>query len=244
MMRTLLLLAFLFLNVFAYAQDLKIPKAYYPVLPKLGNTVDDFIPKGWEIEIQAKDDLNNDGLEDIVFLLHENNPKNIVKKSDSGEDSLNTNPRILAVIFAEKNGKYSLAMSNHVFIPRYTNPLLSDYIESDSISAGKGIFQLKFGFPLIGAYVANYNFTFRWQNNRFELIGYDSTETKRVNGDIKTISINYSTRKVKVTCSNAQSDDIGKVIWQKLPSNQVWSIDTIGNGIEFDPDIDVICPET
>jgi len=241
MMRTLLLLACLFVGVFANAQELKIPKAHYPTLPKSGSTVDDFVPKGWKIEMQAKGDLNSDGLEDVVFLLQEDNPKNIVKNSGSGEDILNTNPRILAIIFAESNERYSLALSNRTFIPRYTNPLISDYIESGAISVGKNVLLLNFSFPLIGASVANYGFTFRWQNNRFELIGYDSTETNRASLDTTDISINYSTRKAKILCSNAGSDEKGKVTWQKLSSNKIWTIDNIGNGLEFNPSVRAAC---
>ena len=241
-MRVLLLPTCLFLSVFANAQELKIPKAHYPTLPKSGSTVDDFVPKDWKIEIQAKGDLNSDGLEDIVFLLQEDNPKNIVKNSGSGESTLNTNPRILAIIFAEKDGNYSLAASNNSLIPRYTNPLLNDYIESDAITYRKGVFYLSFDiFPMSASDRREISYNFRWQNNRFELIGYDSREINRADGDAKSISINYSTRKVRTMCYNVRTGEEEKVIWKKLPSNKIWTIDNIGNGIEFKPGVRAVC---
>jgi len=42
----------------AHAQDEsepEIPEAHYPDLPKTGKTANDFVPKGWNLEIEKKE---------------------------------------------------------------------------------------------------------------------------------------------------------------------------------------------
>jgi len=242
MMRTLLLLACLLVGVFANAQELKIPKAHYPVLPKSGSTVDDFVPKGWVVEIQAKGDLNNDGLGDFALLLHENNPKNIVKNGDTSVELIDTNPRILVVIFGKKEGSYFLVLENHALIPRYVNPLIVDFIDPDSISIERGILRINLHiFPVQDSIINNITYIFHWQNKRFELIGHDSSTVYRSDGRLEKISINYSTGKGLFYCGNIADE---KEAWKAIPNfgtstpdstNPTYSvntIETIGNGIE------------
>ena len=230
------------------AASLEIPDAHYPNLLKTGVDVTKFVPDGWEIEMQAKGDLNKDGIEDVVLVLRENNPENVIKNDDPGEQLFNTNPRILAVLFGKKDGGYNLIENNHTLIPRRTDPVILDYLTGvgdGGVSIQQGTLTVKMGiFSSAGSWgMSSISYTFRWQNNKFELIGYDSTTTNRASAEIKSININYSTRKVKIVCGNFTSDSDGKVSWQKLSSNKIWTIDSIGDGLEFDPGVNMNCNE-
>jgi len=241
----LALYLFLIINP-VHATELKVPPVQYPKLPLSGEKATDFTPNGWKIEIQLTGDINTDNIEDTVLVLRENNPKNIVKHNDLGENPFDTNPRMLVLLIGKTDGGYELFQYNKKFIPRRTDPLISDYltgIGTGGVEIQQGLIKVLMSvFYSAGSWeFTNYIFTFRWQNKQFELIGYDRNTTNRSSGRTKDISINYSTRKAKISCNDPDSDEKGKVIWKKLPSNKIWTIDTIGNGIEFNPGINVNC---
>ena len=230
------------------AAALEIPAAHYPNLPKTGVDITKFVPDGWKIEMQAKGDLNKDGIDDMVLVLRENNPKNMIKNDDPGENPLDTNPRVMVVLFGKKDGGYNLIEDNHTLIPRRTDPVILDYLTgvgAGGVDIQQGALTVKMSiFSSAGSWgMSSISYTFRWQNNKFELIGYDSTTTNRASAEIRSININYSTRKVKIVCGNFTSGSSGKVSWQKLSSNKIWTIDSIGDGLKFNPGVSMDCDE-
>jgi hypothetical protein len=224
----------------ASAQELAIPAVTYPALPRQAASAEGFVPPGWRLEAQAKGDLNGDGKADLAFVLHDTDPKNVVANPEGlGVDSLDTNPRILAVAFARAAG-YELALENHALIPRRTDPVLEDPF--DGVAAGgleiaRGTLRLRLGvFASAGSWsMSTIATTFRWQNGRFELIGYDRTETNRGSGEIEGLSINYLTRRAKRSQGTIESD-AEKSRWETLPRGPLLSLDEVGDGLEFDPD--------
>ncbi len=87
--------------------------------PQKAKSVNDFIPKGWKIlkdengsNFIAKGDLNKDKLEDVAIIIEKNDKKNIKKNDNFGPNELNLNPRILLILFKEKDGTYSLVAKN------------------------------------------------------------------------------------------------------------------------------------
>jgi hypothetical protein len=222
------------------AQALDIPDAAYPPLPRQAVSAEGFVPPGWRLEAQAKGDLDGDGKADLAFVLHGTDPKNVVANPDGlGVDSLDTNPRILAVAFARAAG-YDLALENHALIPRRTDPVMDDPFDSVAASAlevARGTLRLRLGvFASAGSWsMSTIATTFRWQNGRFELIGYDRTETNRGSGEIEGLSINYLTRRAKRSQGTIESD-AEKTRWETLPRGPLLGLDEIGDGLEFDPD--------
>jgi len=252
-MRPLIFLCLLLPVVAANAQEedeLKIPPAHYPALPKTGKAPGDFVPRGWKLEIEQKGDLNGDGINDAVLVLREDNPANVVKNDSLGESELNTNPRMLVVIFGAKEGGYTLAMENHALIPRHTVPTMDDVIDGvtgGSVAVRRGAFSVTLGiwFSAGSWSMGHVSHTFRWQNNRFELIGWDKSSSHRASGNDETISVNFSTRKVRIDCMNNFSDAGGRTIWAKLPKKKAWPIDAVGDGLAFRPiGDDVGCRES
>ena len=148
--------------------------------PQKAKSVKDFIPKGWEQLNIAKGDLNKDQLEDVVIVI--GNP---VINSD--DDS------VLLVLFKEKDGTYSLVAKNDKnFSKSYIiYPIL------DEIRIKNNILEIK--FYTLALYEFNTIYTFRFQNNRFELIGFDESGYSRGNGEQYRTSINFSTNKMKTT---------------------------------------------
>jgi hypothetical protein len=75
-------------------------------------------------------------------------------------------------------------------------------------------------------------FTFRYQNKRFELIGFDNDNTNRATGAETYTSANYLVGKVKIVCSGCE-DQKAKTTWKSLPKRTLISLDEVGDGMEF-----------
>lgn len=224
----------------AAAQDLDIPPARIPTLPSTVLNLDGLIPTGWKMETKAIGDLNGDGVTDAVMVVQGNDPKLVLSNSGLGSDRLDTNPRMLVVGLGTRGGGYRVVVQNATLIPRRVDPVVDDPF--DSVTGGglavKGQsvrVQLGFFMSAGGWGMYNVTYTFRWQNDRLEMIGYDRNETQRNTGETRNVSINYSTGKVRVATGTIESDtDQDKVEWKSLPDRRRLSIDEIGDGLEFD----------
>lgn len=222
------------------ADEMVIPDVTYPGLAAQAAGADGFVPPGWKLEAQAKGDLNGDGVPDLAFVLHDADPKNVVANAGGlGADPLDTNPRILAVAFGLKGGGvYHLALENHALIPRRTEPTVEDPFDADSgIGIARGALHVTLNFfANAGSWTtSNTTETFRWQKDRFALIGYDRTETDRSSGEMQGVSINYPAGRAKRTHGAIDSDTV-KTRWETLPARPLLGLDQIGDGMAFDPD--------
>jgi len=212
------------------------PPARYPKLVDEARSADGFVPAGWRLESKVAGDLNKDGIEDLALVLRDNNPANVLDNAALGPPKFDTNPRILAVAFGRSGGGYGLVLENHTLIPRTTEPNLDDYLDQDGVAILRGTLQVKLHlFANAGGWTAgSIAYTFRFQDGRFALIGYDSNMFQRNTGETTDISINYSTRKMSISTGTMQSD-ARKVRWQTLPRRPLLSLDQIGDGMAFDP---------
>ena len=171
--------------------------------PQKAKTVNDFIPKGWKEILTTNGDLNRDKLEDTVIVIEKEDKKNIKKNDGFGPEELNLNPRILLVLFKQKDGTYVLASKNDKgFIKSEgndDNPVLMDTL--DDIIIKNNVLKIVFNyFMSAGSWWTSTNvYIFRFQNNVLELIGYESNAYMRNTGEEEGTSINFSTNKAKIT---------------------------------------------
>ena len=199
---------FLICSFYAFAEN----------FPQKAKSINDFVPKGWKIlkdengsNFIAKGDLNKDKLEDVAIIIEKNDKKNIKKNESLGPDELNLNPRILLVLFKEKDGTYTLAAKNDKgFIKSEGNeetPTLMDTLSNISIK--KNVLKITFNyFMSAGSWnTSSDTYIFRFQNNVFELIGYESDSYMRNTGEEEKVSINFSTNKVKSTTGGNMFED-------------------------------------
>jgi hypothetical protein len=141
----------------------------------------------------------------------------------------------LAVAFARPDGSYALALENHTLIPRRESSCFDDALEEGNVSITHGTMNLTLHrFASTGTWeMGDATYTFRWQNKRFELIGYDDMSVMRNSGEISEISINFMTRKAKLSSGHVSKDSPNKVTWVKLGSSRRWTPDEIGQGSGF-----------
>ncbi len=226
---------FLIFSLYAFAEN----------FPQKAKSVNDFIPKGWKIlkdengsNFIAKGDLNKDNLEDVAIIIEKNDKKNIKKNESLGPDELNLNPRILLVLFKEKDGTYTLAAKNDKdFIQSEGNeetPTLMDTLSNISIK--KNVLKITFNyFMSAGSWATSTEvYIFRFQNNVFELIGYESNSYMRNTGEEEKISINFSTNKVKSTTGgniSGGNENNPKVKWENINIKKKFILDEMTEGI-------------
>ncbi len=226
-MRNIICILLLLISAQLFAQS------DHPQIPKTGTNTNAFVPKGWKIIYRAKGDLNKDHLPDEAIIIQNTNPKNIIKNDGMGSDQLNVNPRILLVLF-KTSGNYSLQAQNTNFIPTENdadNTCLADPLqETGAISIKNGVLILSYQYWLsCGSYgVSNVDYTFRFQNQKMELIGFQRGEYSRSSGEENMASINFSTRKKSETSGgNMFSDKTNKpkTVWKKFNWGRLFTLD-------------------
>lgn len=219
----------------------KIPDVSYPALPVHGKTIVHFVPKGWKLEEQVQGDLDGNGSTDIMLMLHDNDPHNVVAHSDTNESPLNTNPRMLVVLFKAANGDFTRVLANHTLIPRRENPVMSDPINGvtgGNITIAGGVLQVSLGwFPSAGGWEMGYRtLSFRWRKGHFLLTRLDSSTINRRSGKTIDKSYNYRTRRVKYVTGSISGEKEPSVAWHSLPPAPLLTLKELGDGLAFDPE--------
>ena len=176
--------------------------------PQKANKVEDFIPKGWKSVVVKKGDLNKDKIDDVVLVIQKDDAKNFEKSEDN--TIFNYNPIAILVLFKDKNSQYNLISKNeNGFIvskdkalveelETLSSPDLDDDL-SKSINIKNDTLRLLTRSEYVkGARVTEY--IFRYQNNRFELIGLENQNifANAEYIDTYNYSFNFSTKKLKI----------------------------------------------
>ena len=183
--------------------------------------VEDFIPKGWKSILVKKGDLNKDKIHDVVLFIQKNDPKNF-RNAESGYmymplENANFNPIIVLVLLKDNDSQYNLIAKNEKgFFPsegKAHEEVLETIPDSDSITIKNNTLRIYTYFEAIRG-MSSTEYVFRYQNNRFELIGLEIKSYGRhsTSGDTEEdkYSINFSTKKLERYRSwgNISSDKI------------------------------------
>ena len=177
-MNRLIALAMLLFAGTIAAQDLKLPKE--------ANSASEFAPEGWRVYFNAtKEDLNGDQIKDLVFVLRN-------KKSKK---------RVLVIAFGQKKGrKYVLhRQDDGRFIwPKGNKTAFKELsIDKSEDKSRNNVLRINFLLPGSHAYDNDDCFIFRFQNKRFELIGWERKLRSKKNDRVNEVtSVNFSTQTV------------------------------------------------
>lgn len=190
-------------------------------------------PNGWKTLSAATGDLNRDGVDDAALVVEEINSVNLrTNKARLGAEIFNLNPRRLIVLINTSNG-YKQIFSRDNLLPTehdegdpcLVDPLADGWI---SISHGTLIIKLQYWQSCGGWGSINNKFTFRLDNNRFRLTGFDSFDYYRNTGEEFQVSINYLTGKKKnTTVSNIADTSRRSESWKTIPSIHKFYLDDI-----------------
>lgn len=202
---------------------------------KVGQTVaseKDLVPSGWKLLTKNKSDLNKDGLLDIVILIEDMSLKN---QKETNGTTLKTNERHLLVAFKRPDGSYKWAAKSTSIIPPKDDPkrpcLLDPFGENSGISTENGLIKIHLQhFYSCGAWETyDFDYIFRYQNQKFELIGYNKSSLHRSTGEEISTTVNFSTAKMtRTTGSNALKKGAKpKTVWQNIKPKQRLELNSI-----------------
>jgi hypothetical protein len=228
---------FLCLSATVKAQEFEVPEVTYPELQEQGEDAQSFVPKGWVLEKEIRGDLNEDGTDDLVLVLHNADPANMLKTEWAPETPVDTNARMLAVALAGSGG-YRLVVSDHDIIPRVISLTESDPLsESGGVSIDRGslLVSIYYFSSAGGSDTGHMDFRFRYEDEDFRLIGFDRVNVNRMSGEIKNVSVNYLNRKVVIKTGSIESD-VDKVTTGKLKSAKIITIDDVSEPWAFEPE--------
>jgi hypothetical protein len=210
--------------------------AIYQALPESAATAAGFAPEGWTLAKQATGDLNKDGVDDIAMVLRAAGADG--GGEGGGEAASGAGPAVLAVAFGEKAGGYRLALENRTLIPATVMADAEDPLAGGGVAIARGTLKVSLDFfASAGSWqAATTTYTFRFQDEKFALIGFDRNAVHRGSGETTGISINYLTRKAEIVTGNIASD-AQELTRKSLPKRPLLSIEEIGDGLAFDPGV-------
>ena len=200
----------------AAAQDDDYPwkmptPADYPALAETAAACSGFTPKDWTVMATAEGDLNKDGRPDCVLVLKGTDRRFIYKNEGFGSEEFDTNPRVLAVAFADLKGGFRLHVQNNAFIVMPDSPTMTEPFQDVSIRRGVLTFIFEEFYSAGSWSMGNRTYKFRFQNGEMTLIGVDKTSVQRNTGDIETRSYNLSTQRMTIDVGNISDDGKGKI---------------------------------
>jgi hypothetical protein len=199
-----------------------------------------FVPGGWYLEKSVEGDLNGDGRTDLALIIRQNDPKLVIDNDGLGRDQYDGNPRTIVVALKQSGGGYLRIAQNDQIIPVIGSATIDDPIDNagdGSLIIVKGVLRLRLGFwASAGTWdMFNRTFSFRLKEARLGLIGYDNYYVHRGSGELKTVSINYLTRRKRTENGSIEDGHVPEV-WSKISRKPLILFDDIGDGFTFDPD--------
>ncbi len=226
-MKILLTIFIVFFSLICFGQNKLI-------LRKSGKTLEEIIPNGWKILDSKIGDINQDGVSDLVFAIQNTDKKNIKLNDGIGSDTIDLNPRILGIYFGNEFGGFDQKLVSEHFIILRDLPTMDEPFEGFDINA-KGILNInfKFWFSAGSWSMSNHKYKFRFQNDEFTLIGYDSYEAHRASGETTEYSINFLSNKMKITKGNFSKDSPDSIKWKKFNLKKLFTINSIKKPFEL-----------
>lgn len=204
----------------------------FPKLPKQSEKLADFVPDFWIVEYLKQDDLNNDGQLDTVMVVKNQEASKVIRLDSNSDMKIDTNERMLIVLFAEDK-MWKLIKQNTTLIPKVSvsspedpfNGVVYGYVDTKNhtLSIRIGYFENDLG---------SNTSTFRWQNNDFYLIGYDTYSRHRATGEETTTSYNFLTNRQNIITETPVEDEnsdvtIHKSVWKNLKKRLLLKLDKI-----------------
>ena len=193
------------------------------------NAIEDFIPIGYVFFEKVFGDLNNDKQEDCILIIKRTNKKNIV--TNRFDEVVDRNRRGIIILFKTENGFQKVTENLSCFS--------SENEDGGVYYAPELSFEVKRGNLVIHYAHGRYGwwkYTFRFQDSKFKLIGYDET-----NGGVvirSETSINFLTKK-KLTRKNINeesegNDEIFKETWSKISIDKLLNLSEIKDFEDLD----------
>ncbi len=180
-------------------------------IPDSGDSVNDFVPKGWKLEADVKGDLNGDGIADHALKLVEDKPA-------ESDGTMTDRNRALVLVFADKDGVLTKAAVTDKLL-QCTSCGGAFYGVSDApaeVTIEKGVLVVNQDHGSRWVTDVTFRFRFDEQPNMFILIGFDYAGRDRATGEVSTESTNYLTGKRITTIGKGKRETTKTTVVKKM----------------------------
>lgn len=176
-------------------------------LPFSGNELNGMVPSGWRVLSQSSGDINQDGYPDLAFVIQNTLEANHEYNKGLGIDTLDLNPKVLGIYFGKADQRFEKALQSDEFIILRDVPTMDEPFDGLQILPN-GDLQIDFHFWYsAGSWSSSYyQYRFRFQNQAFELIGFDKSEHHRGTGDEIDIYIDFQNQIIKTITTTINED--------------------------------------
>jgi hypothetical protein len=188
-----------------------------------------FLPKGFVVFERINGDLNKDGIEDCVLIIKGTSEDQIIIDEYLGK--LDRNRRGIIVLF-NKIDHYELAMKNYDCFSSENEDGGVYYAPELSLEIKDGNLYVHYAHGRYGYW----EYTFKFQNSNFELIGYFLSSGGEVVESETSINFLTEMKQEKVnTNENAKGgDEVFKETWQNISTNRLVRLSEIKDFDELD----------
>jgi len=208
-------------------------------LPKIAVSAEAFVPQRWGIEVLETGDLNEDGREDVLFVLKGEDPECVIVNDPAspGMSEWDANPRILAAAFAQENGSYRLELESDGFLPRHEAPFIDDPFGGAEIADGYIRIYLHYWANAGSWYTSDSVFTFGFLDDAFRLIAYSNYTTKRNTGETWDLALDYLAGSARLMIGNFSGDEVEDRDYERsFSAGYLATLGEIGSGWDFYPE--------
>ena len=193
------------------------------------NAIEDFIPEGYVLYDTVFGDLNKDNKEDCILIIKGTNKDNF--ETNRFDEVVDRNRRGIIILFKSANGYQKVTENLECFSSENEDGGVY-YAPELSFEVIRGNLVIHYAHGRYGWW----KYTFRFQDSRFKLIGYDETNGGVVIRD--EISINFLTKK-KLTRKNSNEDSEGgdevfKEMWSKITIDKLLNLSEIKDFEDLD----------
>ncbi len=173
-----------------------------PVMNLSGRTIESFVPDGWNIISNSEGDINLDKLNDVAIVIEKT--LQILKQGDSVPSDVTK--RILSIFVKRKEGTYFKTLQSDTFIIAKEG-LMSEPFQGIAIT-DRGELEINFQIWKEKSkwFVSNHSYKFLLQNNKLDLVQYDSNETNRETGNSTDYSIDFLLKKMSIQNYNFKNE--------------------------------------
>ena len=188
----------------------------------------DFLPNGFVIFDKTFGDLNKDGNEDFVLIIKGTNKDNFVENQFN--EKVDRNRRGIIILF-KKNDHYEVAIKNYDCFASENEDGGVYFSPEMSIEISKGNLYVHYSHGRYGYW----QYTFRYQNSDFELIGYDESNGGPVTDSETSINFLSKKKQTKVnTNENAEGgDEVFKETWDNIKVDRLVKLSEIKDFFEL-----------
>lgn len=193
-------------------------------LAENGDSIENLIPEGWRILSTDTGDINQDGITDLVLAIQDTDISNFELNEGLGRDTINLNPRILGIYFGNKNGGFTKKLQSNEFIILQDAPTMDEPFDGVEILTN-GVIKISFHFWFsAGSWtMSEHTYNFCFQNDRFELIKYSSSEMHRGTGETVDCNVDFLTHQIHIITMTVDDNNVST----ETEENKVFELETL-----------------